>query len=173
MLSLLKQHHADEYKAYEDFYSYLRGAVVQNKAALGGKGADDDSFWNETLGKAMVKLPGTAGSLSAKASAAGLALPAPAAEVGAYPLRLIPSVSASLRDGRHANLSWLQESPDPLTTVVWDSWVEIHPKTAAKLGIVEGDIVEVTSKNGSVKSQAYLFPGHPSRCYIHAAWVWS
>ena len=162
LLALLKQRRADEYKAYEDFYSYLRGAVVQNKAALGGAGADDDAFWNETLSNALVKLPGAAGSLSGKASAVGLTLPAPAAEVVAYPLRLIPSVSASMRDGRHANLSWLQESPDPLTTVVWDSWVEIHPKTAAKLGIVEGDIVEVASQNGSVTSQAYLFPGiHP------------
>jgi molybdopterin-containing oxidoreductase family iron-sulfur binding subunit len=56
----------------------------------------------------------------------------------------------------------LQESPDPLTTIVWDSWVEIHPKKAAELGIVEGDIVEVSGKNGSIKAQAYLFPGiHP------------
>ena len=160
LLALLKQRRAEEYKAYEDFYSYLRGAVVQAKATL-GSAADDDTFWNETLANALVKLPGTAGVLSGKAPAVG-SMPAPAAIVGAFPLRLIPSVSASQRDGRHANLSWLQESPDPLTTVVWDSWVEIHPKTAAKLGIVEGDIVEVTSKSGSVQSQAYLFPGlHP------------
>jgi molybdopterin-containing oxidoreductase family iron-sulfur binding subunit len=77
-------------------------------------------------------------------------------------LQLIPSVTANMRDGRNANQPWLQESPDPLTTIVWDSWVEIHPKTAAKLGIVEGDIVEVTSRSGSLKAQAYLFPGiHP------------
>ena len=162
LLALLKQRRADEYKAYEDFYSYLRGALVQNKSALGGAEADDDTFWSATLGNAMVKLPGTAGSLSGGVSVAGLALPAPAAEDASYPLHLIPGVSASMRDGRHANLSWLQESPDPLTTIVWDSWVEMHPKTAAKLGIVEGDIVEIASKSGSVKAQAYVFPGiHP------------
>jgi molybdopterin-containing oxidoreductase family iron-sulfur binding subunit len=77
-------------------------------------------------------------------------------------LQLIPGITAHLRDGRHANQPWLQESPDPLTTIVWDSWVEIHPKKAAELGIAEGDIVEVTSKTGSFKVQAYLFPGiHP------------
>lgn len=71
-------------------------------------------------------------------------------------------MSASLRDGRNANEPWLQESPDPLTTIVWDSWVEVHPKTAAKLGIVEGDIVEVASKSGAIKAQVYVFPGiHP------------
>jgi len=162
LLSLLKQRLAEAYKPYDDFYSFLRSAMVLNKAALGGTGTDDDTFWNDTLGNARVKLPATVANLSPRATASTLNLPSPAREIGAYPLRLIPSVSASMRDGRHANLSWLQESPDPLTTVVWDSWVEIHPKTAAKLGIVEGDIVEVTSPNGSVKSQAYLFPGiHP------------
>jgi molybdopterin-containing oxidoreductase family iron-sulfur binding subunit len=54
-----------------------------------------------------------------------------------------------------------------LTTIVWDSWVELHPQTAAKLGIVEGDIVEVTSRSGSVAAQAYLFPGiHPDAVSI-------
>jgi len=87
---------------------------------------------------------------------------APAASDAQYPLHLIPGVTANLRDGRYANQPWLQESPDPLTTIVWDSWVEIHPKKAAELGIVEGDIVEVTSKSGSIKAQAYLFRGiHP------------
>jgi molybdopterin-containing oxidoreductase family iron-sulfur binding subunit len=76
-------------------------------------------------------------------------------------------VNASLRDGRHTNQPWLQESPDPLTTIVWDSWVEIHPKKAAELGIVEGDIVEISSKTGSVKTQAFLFPGiHPDAVSI-------
>ncbi|MDO8414500.1 MAG: molybdopterin-dependent oxidoreductase [Gallionellaceae bacterium] len=162
LLALLKQRRADEYKGYEDFYSYLHSAVLQNKVALGGTGKDDDAFWTATLSKGLLKLPCDAGKISDKITPTAIALPAPFAADDAYPLQLIPAVSASLRDGRHANLPWLQESPDPLTTIVWDSWVEIHPKTAARLGIVEGDIVEVTAKNGSIKAQAYLFPGiHP------------
>lgn len=167
LLALLKQKKANEYKDYEDFYSYLRSAVVRIKPALGGGATDDDTFWGETLSKGLVKLPASNGMLSAKSTAAGLVLPAPAAEDSAYPLHLIPAVTANLRDGRHANQPWLQESPDPLTTIVWDSWVELHPKTAAKLGIVEGDIVEVTSRSGSVKAQAYVFPGiHPDAVSI-------
>lgn len=162
LLALLKQRKADEYKGFEDFYAYLQSALVKNKAALGGAGADDDTFWNDTLGKAIIPLKGAAVSLSAKPAIIAPVLPAPVTADASYPLRLIPAVSASIRDGRHANEPWLQESPDPLTTIVWDSWVEIHPKTAAKLGIVEGDIVEVTSRSGTIKSQAYLFPGiHP------------
>ena len=162
LLALLKQRRANEYKDYEDFYSYLRNAVVKNKSALGSAGEDDDTFWTGALSKGLVYFNGSKGSLSAKSSAAGIVLPAPAEEDAAYPLHLIPAVTANLRDGRHANLPWLQESPDPLTTIVWDSWVELHPKTAAKLDIVEGDIIEVTSRSGSIKAPAYLFPGiHP------------
>jgi molybdopterin-containing oxidoreductase family iron-sulfur binding subunit len=141
--------------------------VLQNKGALGGGVADDDTFWNETLSKGIIKLASAAHALSGKSGAAGLSLPAPSAIDAQYPLQLIPSVNASLRDGRNTNQPWLQESPDPLTTIVWDSWVEIHPRKAAELGIVEGDIVEVTGKNGSIKVQAYLFPGiHPDAISI-------
>lgn len=162
LLALIKLRRAEEYKKFDDYYAYLRTAVLQNKGALGGGVADDDTFWNETLSKGIINLAGSSHVLSGNAAAAGLSLPAPAAIDAQYPLQLIPSVSASLRDGRHTNQPWLQESPDPLTTIVWDSWVEIHPKKAAELRIEEGDIIEVTSRNGSIKAQAYLFSGiHP------------
>jgi anaerobic selenocysteine-containing dehydrogenase len=167
LLALLKQRRAEDYKKYDDYYAYLRAAMLQNKVALGGGGTDDDTFWNETLSKGIIKLAGTTTGLSGKAGAAGLQLPAPAESDEQYPLQLIPGVNISLRDGRHTNQPWLQESPDPLTTIVWDSWVEIHPKKAAELRISEGDIVEVTSRTGSIKAQAYLFPGiHPDAISI-------
>jgi anaerobic selenocysteine-containing dehydrogenase len=169
LLALIKQRRPDDYKKFDDFYGYMRTAILQNKVALGGAAkADDDVFWNETLSKAIIKLPGAAhASMSVKSGAAELSLPEPAAIDAQYPLQLIPSVNASLRDGRNTNQPWLQESPDPLTTIVWDSWMEIHPKKAAELGIQEGDIVEVTGKNGSLKVQAYLFPGiHPDAVSI-------
>jgi len=167
LLALLKQRQADEYKNYEDYYAYLRAAMLQNKAALGGVDADDDTFWNETLMNGIVKLEGEATALSGKPNVAGLKLPTLMENDEEYPLHLIPSVNISLRDGRHSNQPWLQESPDPLTTIVWDSWVEIHPKKAAELHISEGDIVEITSKTGSIKTQAYLFPGiHPEAISI-------
>jgi molybdopterin-containing oxidoreductase family iron-sulfur binding subunit len=163
LLALLKQRQPDTYKGFDDFYAYLHGAILQNKAALGGKASDDDDvFWNATVSKGIVPLNGHANKISGRLTAADLKLPPTTGADVAYPLRLIPTVSASIRDGRNANEPWLQESPDPLTTVVWDSWVEINPKTAAKLGIKEGDIIEIASRSGSIKTQAYLFPGiHP------------
>ena len=51
---------------------------------------------------------------------------------------------------RSAHLPWLQEMPDPLTSAMWSSWVEINPATAAALGIGEGDVVEITSAHGTL-----------------------
>lgn len=167
LLTLIKQNGADDYAKFDDYYAYLRDALLLNKDALGGMGVDDDVFWNNTLSTGIVKVDSASAALSVNNKAVAFTLPAPAAKDAQYPLHLIPSVNHSLRDGRNTNQPWLQESPDPLTTIVWDSWVEIHPKKAAELGISEGDIVEVASKNGSVKVQAYLFPGiHPDAISI-------
>ena len=45
-----------------------------------------------------------------------------------------PIVSQSFGDGSLANLPWMQELPDVLTTAMWSSWVEINPKTGAAVG---------------------------------------
>ena len=76
-----------------------------------------------------------------------------------FPLHLQVYPSTAFYDGRGASLPWLQQLPDPMTTVVWDSWVEINPRTAAELGIGFGDLVEITSSQGSVRVPAVIYPG--------------
>ena len=78
---------------------------------------------------------------------------------GQYPFHFLPYPSNQFLDGSLAHLPWLQEMPDPLTSAMWSSWVEINPATAAKLGIAEGDVVDVTSQHGTVRTAAYLSPG--------------
>ncbi|HLG23196.1 MAG TPA: molybdopterin-dependent oxidoreductase [Candidatus Manganitrophaceae bacterium] len=72
-------------------------------------------------------------------------------------LHLYPSLSHF--DGRGANRPWLQELPDPMAQIVWDNWLEIHPATAQRLGIAEGDLVKVASPDGEVEAPAHLFEG--------------
>ncbi|MEO8623373.1 MAG: molybdopterin-dependent oxidoreductase, partial [bacterium] len=72
---------------------------------------------------------------------------------------LVTYHSPVLGDGRGANKPWLLELPDPVTKVLWSSWVEIHPETANKLGIERGDFVEVKTASGTVRAPAYLYLG--------------
>jgi anaerobic selenocysteine-containing dehydrogenase len=80
-------------------------------------------------------------------------------DVSQYPFHFMPYPSQTLYDGSHAHLPWMQETPDPMTSGMWCSWVEINEKKARDLGIAQGDIVEVTSTQGSVRAPAFLNPG--------------
>ncbi len=74
-------------------------------------------------------------------------------EASSFSLQLYPSIF--LYDGRGANQPWLQEAPDPMTTITWGSWIEIHHTVAERMGIKEGDLIQVTSSGGSIEAPAY------------------
>ncbi len=76
-----------------------------------------------------------------------------------YPFHLHLYPSISLFDGRGANKSWLQETPDPMTTVAWQTWIEVNPHTAQRLGLQDEDIVKVISPAGEVEAIVYVYPG--------------
>ena len=84
--------------------------------------------------------------------------PAFAGDPARYPLVLHVYPSSALSDGRGANLPWLQELPDPIATAVWRNWVEVGPKTAAALGLSDGDGVTVSSPFGSLQAFVFLHP---------------
>lgn len=77
----------------------------------------------------------------------------------AFPFQLLPYASQAFLDGSLAHLPWLQELPDPLSTAMWGSWVEINPQTAERLGIREGDLVEVVSQHGKLQAPTLISPG--------------
>ena len=82
-----------------------------------------------------------------------------AGDAGQMPFMLHLYPSAAFADGRTAHLPWLQEMPDPMTTVMWGSWVEINPETAHTLEIHEGDVLTITSPQGAIELPAFLYPG--------------
>ena len=75
-----------------------------------------------------------------------------------YPFILHPYISTTLHDGRAANLPWMQELPDPMTSIVYGSWVEMNPVTATQLGMNEGDLVDIESPHGRIRAPVYVYP---------------
>ena len=75
-------------------------------------------------------------------------------------LTLLP-VNSVLHDSnaRGGNKPWLLEIPHPVTQIAWDSWVELHPETAIKLGIKQCDLVEVITGQGQVEAPAFIYHG--------------
>ena len=69
---------------------------------------------------------------------------------------LLPFPHSFLYDGRGANLPWLQEMPDPVMSVAWESWAEISLDTAERLGVELGDVVAIETSAGRIE-----VPVHP------------
>jgi anaerobic selenocysteine-containing dehydrogenase len=80
-------------------------------------------------------------------------------EPSAYPFYLYPYPSLTLSDGRGANLPWLQETPDPMSTARWWTWVELNPETARSLGVSDNDVVRVISPYGELEAPVVVYPG--------------
>ncbi len=76
--------------------------------------------------------------------------PVPAAAQAELSVYAYPHIF--LYDGRGADKPWLQELPEPVTQIVWDSWAEIHPETARTLGVAKDDVIEIKSEHGAIEA---------------------
>ena len=85
----------------------------------------------------------------------------PAQQHGSGNFQLLPFAHNTVLDGRNAHLPWAQNAPDPITTVAWQTWVEINEKQARDMGLREGDVVNVSTSSGTIQALAYLNPGMP------------
>ncbi len=140
-----------------------------------------DEKWNSVLrigfapGSEWPEGPIAADPIRATEALTG-AQPAPDA------LELVFLQSSSVDDGRYANNSWLQETPDFETKVTWDNVAMVSPATAKKLGIrannfgpiyqvaeklgndidfdIVADVIEIKSGGTSVTAAAFVAPGH-------------
>ena len=159
LLAFLKMRKVKEYDGFADYYAYLKNAFVALPATVKGGALTNDDFWGKTLQKGQLEVPTVAGTLKPKLVEINLP---EYKEDTQHPYHLVPTGRLGLWDGRHANLPWLQEAPDQISKVVWGSWAEIHPATAAKMGVEQGDFIRITSDQGALDVQVYIHKGvHP------------
>jgi len=46
-----------------------------------------------------------------------------------------------------------------MSTAMWSTWAEINPQTAGRLGVTDGDMIEITSAHGTIHAPAIISPG--------------
>ncbi|HSR32997.1 MAG TPA: molybdopterin dinucleotide binding domain-containing protein [Anaerolineae bacterium] len=140
--------------------AFLKELVDQlGPGAAGGSGAEVlFSRFQQNGGWWPASPPASVAPSPATSSAIEVAPPAYQGSEGEYPFFLYLYSSALLSDGRGASQPWLQGSPDPMTTISWQTWVELHPETAEKLDVKDGDIVRVTSPEGELEAPVYVYP---------------
>jgi anaerobic selenocysteine-containing dehydrogenase len=149
---------------HEDFKSYLMdGWKALYKKEFQATAPSFNAFWNKLLQNGGIWKNSRIGKVSAitPARVKGSVPKGPARFDGdekKYPYYLTLYASTAHLDGRGAKNPLLQELPDPMTSVVWGSWVEINPKTAKGMGLKEGDLVTLTSPSGAIDLPVYIYP---------------
>ena len=144
---------------WKSFFEYLQ-ASWKERYGKNHEPGDFDAFWRHALQQGGVWQAKEPLPVQLSPSVFETSFSEPTFDsAGEDTLTFIVSPSSRYYDGRGANKPWLQELPDPITQVVWDSWLEIHPETAERLGIAEGDRLTITSPYGTIEASAYLYAG--------------
>ena len=130
------------------------------QALAAGRGEKDfASFWHGALQRGGVFSDSPAPTAVSLAGGAGQVKYTKPAFEGTGDFVFAPYPHSMLYDGRGANKPWLLENGDPVTKITWHSWVEIHPDTAQKLDVRDGEILRLTSPHGVIEAPTFVYQG--------------
>ncbi len=145
---------------YRTSYQLLRDSWRTRSATV----SDFETAWETWVSVGVV--PGTTATALAAgpdyASAAGVVNAyTPPAPLGDKELEVNFVTDYSVFDGRFANISWLQELPDPISKITWDNAAYLSPKTAEKWGLQPGDVAELQygDRKEPFKVPVWVLPG--------------
>jgi len=159
------------------FYDYLRQHWQNEIYAKNNVAGSFDDFWTGALRQgffdpnAQQRLkPGSPRSFNA-AALAGLPGSLDNSAASGDSFTLVLTVDPMIGDGAHNNNAFLLEIPDPVSKIDWDNYLSIAPKSAKRLGLQEGDLVEITVGDATVKAPLHLQPAvHPGVVTLGLGW---
>ncbi|MCE7062819.1 TAT-variant-translocated molybdopterin oxidoreductase [Dyadobacter sp. CY343] len=144
-----------------DYHEYVKAYWRKNIFSLGA-GGDFEAFWVKSLHDGVFDSNSTAIASGAtfagdiSAASASIAKTYKASSTG---IELVLFENVGIGNGATANNPWLQELPEPVTKACWDNHACVSQKTAAELGLAQGDVVKVESKGKSVEVPVIIQPG--------------
>jgi molybdopterin-containing oxidoreductase family iron-sulfur binding subunit len=127
---------------------------------LSGKG-NFESAWRKVLHDGF--LADTAFPAKSLTAGATARIPQPTTPEGA--IEVVFRADPSIYDGRYSNIGWLQELPKPIVNNCWDNAVIMSGPTKMKLGLEEGDGIEITLNGNKVRGPVLSVPGHPDDAF--------
>lgn len=146
---------------WPNFEGMVRSLINEEIENLpGGRSADGSSYYRDALarggvfetGNPALTPPGPDGESPREEQAYF------DGEEALFPFLLMPFASLKIAHGRGANRPWLQELPDPISTIMWNNWVEVSPSDAADNKLSDGDWLRLQSPNGSMELQVVIDP---------------
>ena len=150
----------------KDWHDFVQLQWRQKVYPVSGSPFGFDDFWEGCLRSGVISLPAAEQAIrlnksqaeSLRSGAGALSI-AKSSDFQNNNLELLIRPHYSLDDGRFANNAWLQELPDPISKIVWDSVAAVSSATARKLGVERGDLVEIVSDKARTRMPILVQPG--------------
>ena len=120
---------------------------------------DFEQFWQKSLHDGLIAESALSPKSVSVRGELGSELGALSSEAEVAGLEIIFRPDPTIWDGRFANNGWLQELPKPLTKLTWDNAALISPATAERLGVTNGDLVDLSYRGRSVRAPIWITPG--------------
>ena len=125
--------------------------------------------WRETLHNGFLSDSGDtalAVNVDLEAKLAGGDVDLSPAQNGNLEVVVLPS--DTLYDGRFAKNVWMQELPQAMTKLTWDNAAIVGPKTAADLGMRQGEIARIIKDGVELELPVFVMPGQaPGSITVH------
>ncbi len=134
-----------------------KGYEIVRAAWLKQFAGDKEAAWRKALHDGVIAAAAKPVEVKPAVDVKKVQLPAAAPKVAGVEVVFVPD--ASIYDGRFANNAWLQEAPDPMTKLVWDNAAMMSVATAKQLGVVDGDLIKLTSAGKTIEIAAMTQPG--------------
>ncbi|RJP21725.1 MAG: 4Fe-4S dicluster domain-containing protein [Candidatus Abyssobacteria bacterium SURF_5] len=117
-----------------------------------------DAFWKTALEQGGIWLPADERAVTLLEDAAAT-LNGITPDVTSEGSILIPIATVRYGDGRHTDKPWLNELPDPITTIAWDNPLLISPAMAERWNCKPCDIVRVSVGGKTLEAPVALQEG--------------
>ncbi len=160
LVPFIKGPQEEQERVLDEVIEKLGPLVERDKSDVPKAGSDFEAFWRQALKEGGIKL-----DLSRRKRNVSISSDLKSFKVSKSYMKgdgefyFVTYPSYRYYDGSGANKPWLQELPEALSTSVWDSYVEVHPDVAEKLGVRDGSYLNIKSPYGEFKVQAFVYEG--------------
>ena len=141
----------------------LLGDDVTDRDQLRATSGLDDEAWEKAL--VTGRVPAKAGTQDPVAPSELRLRPSPE-HLDPARLSLIIRPDPSIWDGQFASNPWLQETPKPLTKIIWGNAVHVSPALARERGLENGDMVRLSRGGRSIEGPVWILPGQERRTIL-------
>ncbi|WP_300667809.1 menaquinone reductase molybdopterin-binding-like subunit QrcB [Desulfoluna sp.] len=141
--------------SWDDYESYLEESCGEMWESLSENGLwQGDIAWK----KGLERILGTSQRFTFVIPEGPVALPAEGS-ASSHPLTLVPSWSLRISSGAVADAPFTMKTIEDRVLTEGVSHVELHPSTARKAGLAQGDTATLATPFGSAKVRVTLFEG--------------